>query len=213
MKKKIDWLNHALEFFVVLIGILIAFQLNQWATDRKQQKLVDNHINSIITETEFNQNNFSHSLIQAEKNLKKLDTLISTIMQDGSIKEINNRSLQLLNVGGLYIKKNAYNTLVQSGDIRFLNDFKLKSELVNLYEYYTWVEGFNNIILDHYKNKFYPYVSDNFDLIRGTVQAKDIYFSKKYLNLLGTYRYTLNMTIQKYKDCQVVMEDFLEQLK
>jgi len=36
MKQRIDWLNHSLEFVVVIVGILIAFQLNKCSIERSQ---------------------------------------------------------------------------------------------------------------------------------------------------------------------------------
>ena len=42
-KKKIDWLNHGLEFIVVVIGILLDFQLNTWSEQRKQRLIIDEH--------------------------------------------------------------------------------------------------------------------------------------------------------------------------
>jgi len=42
MKQRIDWLNHGLEFVVVIVGILIAFQLNQCAIDKNQKKIKEN---------------------------------------------------------------------------------------------------------------------------------------------------------------------------
>lgn len=47
----------------------------------------------------------------------------------------------MLNIGGVYIKKNVYCFLIELGDIRYIYDFKLKNEIVNLYEYYEWVKG------------------------------------------------------------------------
>ena len=46
-KFRIDWLNHSLEFIVVLIGILIAFQLNQCSTDKQNKKTSDTHLEEI----------------------------------------------------------------------------------------------------------------------------------------------------------------------
>lgn len=45
MKQKIDWLNHGLEFAFVLVGILIAFQLNNWSIKNDEKDLVNLHMN------------------------------------------------------------------------------------------------------------------------------------------------------------------------
>ena len=54
IKKKIDWLNYSLEFFVVLIGILVAFQLNKCSANKEQSKTIETHLDQILVETKFN---------------------------------------------------------------------------------------------------------------------------------------------------------------
>ena len=55
-KNKIDWLNHGLEFLVVIVGILLAFQLNKCSETRSTEKLLQNHINYIEIECDENKN-------------------------------------------------------------------------------------------------------------------------------------------------------------
>jgi len=44
IRNKIDWLKHTLEFIVVTIGILIAFQLNKCSVEKAQKKTIGIHI-------------------------------------------------------------------------------------------------------------------------------------------------------------------------
>jgi len=177
-KVKIDWLNHSLEFFVVIIGILLAFQLNKCSTDGQQKKTVDIHLEQIKEETKQNKKSLELALELGEQNLSKLDTVFMLLYQENDYHKINLLSMELLNLGGSYLRKNAYQTLVESGDIRFIHKFKVKQKIINLYEYYKWVEAFDEISTTVHLQDYYPYVKNNFDLIGGKIQEEEIYQSK-----------------------------------
>ena len=111
-KNKIDWLNHSLEFAVVIIGILIAFQLNQWSVEKEQEKIIAIHLDQIKKESEINEHMLASAIEQGESNLNRLDTIIGLILQKGNPQKINILALELLNLGGVYIRKNDYRTLI-----------------------------------------------------------------------------------------------------
>lgn len=210
MKRKIDWLNHFLEFVVVVIGILLAFQLNTCSSNRKEAKTIQTHLEQIDEETRFNIRSIDRSIDLAELNKKKLDTIFQTIFSSKDLVKINRISIDLLNIGGVYLKKNAYSTIVQSGDIRFIKDLDKKQEIVALYEYYKWVENIDNLALDDFSDDYYPYIKEYFDIIGGIIQPEEVYVGKKFKNILGSYSHLLTMKLEKYKDCKKEMEKYLE---
>jgi len=109
MKRTVDWPNHLINFVLIVLSILMAFQLEK----------IDK-----LTEDQF-----------------QLDTLLQLIhTEDSDTRRINGLVFRMMNVGGLYVKKNAYASFTESGDIRFLDDFEKKSELIELYEYYKLAE-------------------------------------------------------------------------
>lgn len=212
MKKgEIDWLNHGLEFAVVIIGILLAFQLNECATDSAEQKTVKNHLVEIQSETEYNANALRVSINQAESTISKLDSILILINEDSDYDLINKLSIDVLNLGGTYFRKNAFQNLVESGDIRFIEDFKTKQRIINLYEYYKWVETFDEISSTLYMQDYYPYLREHFDLVSGIPQEKSIYRTKLFRNIVGAYRRTSANRMQKYRDCQAEVEAFLQE--
>lgn len=196
---------------VVIIGILLAFQLNECATDSAEQKTVRNHLEEIRSETEYNANALRISIDQAESTISKLDSILVLIREDNNYALVNTLSIDVLNLGGTYFRKNAFQNLVESGDIRFIEDFKTKQRIINLYEYYKWVEAFDEISSTLYMEDYYPYLREHFDLVSGTTQEKSIYQTKLFRNIVGAYRRTSANRIQKYRDCQVEVQNFLQQ--
>lgn len=52
--KKIDWLNHFLEFIMVVVGILLAFALNNYNESRKERQLAEQYMEGIKQEVAYN---------------------------------------------------------------------------------------------------------------------------------------------------------------
>ncbi|EZH73549.1 hypothetical protein ATO12_16560 [Aquimarina atlantica] len=209
-KKHIDWLNHGLEFIVVIIGILIAFQLNKCSAENQQEKTISIHLEQIKKETEINKRFLESALKLGESNLAKIDTIFVLLNQKEDYNRINQLSIELLNLSGAYFRKNAFQNLVESGDIRFIKNFDTKQKIINLYEYYKWVESFDEISRSLYIQDYYPYLKNNFDLVDGKKQDEEIYKSKLFKNILASYSQTSQNKTQKYRDCFKEIERYLK---
>lgn len=210
MKSRIDWLNHAIGFFVVLIGILLAFQLDKCHNSNQQEKLVREHWNAIIEESVFNLAVMEDAKDYSQNNLQKIDSLYGLIYGKADLNLINKKCIELLNLGQCYINKNAFNNLIQSGDIRYIKNFKHKTEVIALYEYYKWVEAMDKINLDSYIKNYQPYVMEHLNLSNNRPVSREIYEARKFLNSLGSYRYTVDLRIKKYNECITRIQEFLE---
>tara|TARA_R100000935_G_scaffold13736_5_gene27613 strand:+ start:40729 stop:41385 length:657 start_codon:yes stop_codon:yes gene_type:complete len=209
--KKIDWLNHFLEFIVVVIGILLAFQLNTCREDRQERTLVDSHVTNVIEETQFNKNQIQTSLKASEKLLGKLDSLIKITGReplDRSTAHI--LSMELMALDYMYLKRNAYNSLVETGDIRFMENSQLQKDIISLYEYYNWLEGTDTSTRTSYLENYLPYATEQFDLISYQPQVAEVYTNKLFRNYLSVYQYSLRHRLQKQKDLLTIVDDFLD---
>ncbi|MAP55836.1 DUF6090 family protein [Altibacter sp.] len=208
--RKIDWLNHLLEFIVVIVGILIAFQLNTCSEEKKEQRLIDRHVENVLQEARFNRQNIEQTIKASERLSENIDSLIAMIGSKGDVRSINGLGLRVLSYNNSYYKKTAYNTMVTSGDIRFFENLELRDAIISLYEYYSWAEGIDKASLDNYSNYYYPYVAEHFDLIGGTPQDLSVYENKSYLNILATYNYMMKNRIRKQKEILEKTNVFIE---
>ncbi|PQJ79911.1 hypothetical protein [Polaribacter porphyrae] len=208
--RKTRFKTYLIEISVVVFGILMAFQLNECSSDNKQQKLIQSHLDYLKEETQINQINLKYALISAEKNLKKIDTIFTLLDGKTDLKNINRLSFEILNAGYLYVRKNAYNSLINSGDIRFIGSFDRKKDIINMYEYYSWTQSMDDGNRNSFLTDFFPYVKKNFDLVGGSIQDEKVYFSKEFSNYLSTYRHTLKLKIDKFKQCKKEIGKFLK---
>ncbi len=81
-KMKINWINHLIEFIVVIIGILVAFELDSISTENAEKRILEMHLIQINEETDFNKSNVKSAIDYGEINLKNSDSLLSLLTQN-----------------------------------------------------------------------------------------------------------------------------------
>lgn len=174
------------EIVLVVIGILIALQINNWNNNRikkntelhyylniKQQITEDKQLiigNINYNNDYLNQYKFGVQIIE-ENDRSKTDTL-------GYI------ALNLLKYSDVHIQGNIYETMVNSGEIKLLNNTKIIEELMKLEEIYIYINKIEDIHRDVILNGS---VNKLFDMLkfatREVIQADEL-FSIKFQNLI-----------------------------
>lgn len=140
--KTSKYLKYAIgEIVLVVIGILIALQINNWNEKNSKKKLemqyyssmksqLNEDLNKLIAEIYYNQdlfNKFSYAknlLMQKDKN--KLDTLAKIV-------------LSMVNYADFRQKSNVFQTLVNSGEIKYINNKKILEHFQSLEENYNYI--------------------------------------------------------------------------
>ncbi len=203
--------NLLLEFATVVIGILLAFQLNTCKENKAHEKLVTSHVQSILEETELNQTQIEASIENSERLLQQLDSLISLVQQpESSVTQMSRMSFQLMNLDYMYLKKNAYQSFIETGDVRYMKDKDFQDAIISLYEYYDWMEGLDSSTRENYLNNYLPYATEKFDLITYQQESREVYTNKLFKNYLSVYRYTIVYRLKKQKEVEERVSQFLE---
>ena len=136
------------------------------------------------------------------------DRLSVTLGQN--VEKINSLSLEALQLNNAYYKQNAYNAMVETGDMRLYEDVELRDDIISLYEYYAWAKGIDEATLETYTTYYYPYAVENFDLINGEPQAIEKYNNRKFSNILAGYSYMMKFRIEKQKELLEKTTEFLD---
>jgi len=68
----------------------------------------------------------------------------------------------------------------------------------------------NQFAYTSYATNIYPYLKENLDFVTRVPQKREVYKNRVFLNGLMTYRDALFFRNKKLKDCQGVVDDFLE---
>jgi len=141
------------EIVIVVAGILLALYLNNWNQERTDKKLeiqyyqsmnnqLQEDLNIILGEINYNQNYLNQ--FYYAKNL--------ILMNDESmIDTLGNIAINMVRFSDFRRKSNIYQTLINSGEIIKINNYKITERLQSLEETYTYInrleENHSSIIL------------------------------------------------------------------
>ena len=139
--------------------------------------------------------------------------LLDLISNDGDLQEIHRLTSSIVNYQYVYLKKNAYLTLTESGDIRYIKNYQLKTNTIRMYEYYDWTKTIEENAGDVLTEEYFPYVRKNMDLLHDRVQPRAVYFNREFVNTIVSYRYAVAFLQVKYNDCLQEMDDYLDLLE
>lgn len=212
--KNINWLNHGIEFFVVLFGILLAFQLNIWSENRKNAELINLHLSEIIKETEFNIRSLENGLDKVRQDIELIELFLTTRNDpDADTEQLDGQLLANFNMRGVYFKKNAYETLIQSGDIKLIKDFATKSQIVALYEFYEYTGSIDNY-QDQFRNdELLAFAMTHLDLVDNTAQGLEVYQDDRLHNVQGVSKFWLKQRQTNYQKTSQFAEALISTLK
>ncbi len=177
------------EIVLVVIGILIALQINNWNNNRIKKNTENQYYQNIkrqITEDKqeiiacinYNNNrlklfNFGTQIIE-KNDRSKIDTL-------------GNIALKLTDYSDFLRQGNIYETMVNSGEIKLLNNPDIVEEIRRLEETYIYVNKMEEIHRDIILNIFANDLSDIFKLATREVIQEEEIFSIKFQNIIVSF--------------------------
>ena len=137
------------EIFLVVIGILIALQINNWTSQQKQKQLQVVYLNRLINDLDHDLANIEFAETEITENQAVISNFVNTI-STGQDKD------QLLNSMVAYFEKgwiitefvpstNTYTDLSQTGNMKVIRNTDLVNDVISYYSYMVQIENSNNI--------------------------------------------------------------------
>lgn len=188
----INWRYTIGEILIVILGISIAFGLNNWASDRKDQSLkikyLENLKEDLIADSlQLHKNidalnhriNISKTISAAFQNRStRLDTVLKYIYQIPLPIDFRPRDI-------------GYQSMINSGDLRLIDDFELKKQIQEHYlnnEHVKEIYERQNIIVDKYLGNFFIEKMDYPALYSGDFSSlNDLGFINSIRAMSGTF--------------------------
>jgi hypothetical protein len=126
---------------LVVIGILIALQINNWNEVRKDQLRLKNHYIEILNELKNDKKNLNR-IIEVVRELNNQTFEISEFINTSQTKTDTTKIVDDLLDAEPYaffsVSKSAYTTLLSSGDIQLIENTQLKNALSIYHDVTNW---------------------------------------------------------------------------
>ncbi len=226
------YLKYAIgEIMLVVIGILIALQINNWNENQKKFKIKQTYIDNLITDLTKDTIFMNKNLIENYGYKQSIDSSLTFINNatpnlDAIVKHVQNEFNTGLRVINNY-NDNTFGILISSGNIDLFSN-KFTNELMELNRLQksenSVSDGNKNYFfetLNMYQSKYYnPNSSSNHELSNneflGTILWQDKNTNdliSQYLNMKLQQAHTINRYIELTDLVLKKSEDILNQLK
>jgi len=215
------------EIVLVMIGILLALQVNNWNENRKTNNQELELLVSLQKEFTFNRDELGRSIKKAQVIQNRCESLLKNT-GNHEMKLSRYESDSLINLGLLSIitfdaSNGILNDIINSGKIHVLKNESLKTILSNwggmlndVKEDETWAVNERNTITYPflYKNSNYLNISrsavkDNEITSGFTTDFKDIYKLQEFENLVNSHRIWNAKNERGYKNLQIKVEEII----
>ena len=142
-----NYVSYAIgEIFLVVLGILIALQINNWNENRKERKLEQDYYCRLKEDLQQDETHLARLIIENEERIKMSNTALYLLQQKNPYRKDVINALRGATIRTTFTFKPtqaAYEDIKSSGKLNTLTDIKLKTQLIN---YYTTINGIANVV-------------------------------------------------------------------
>lgn len=166
MKRRFPWLNHILNFLAVILGVYLAFYINELAKEREERaesillmrSLLDDLSADISTYKEY-------QIPENQQHQQNIERLLGILLEE-RYTDIGNELSSIFQVENYSPTTSTYSSMKSSGKLRLINDLTLQKELSAYYEGLV-IESIEKaeFQVDYFSNQLLPWVTENVNLI------------------------------------------------
>ncbi len=211
--KKINWQYTFGEILIVIIGITIAFSLNKCAEVKSNDELKDQYLRNMKLDIESDRQTLDANMKSIGEKLHTLEVVMPLINTNNpeKFKSIN-KVFSVFNLIAFYPKDITYQTMINSGDYKLINDFEMKSAIETHYSSYKSIfKDYERQEIIH-RDYLGAYLMNNVDydaMRRGEFGFKDEKLFKNILqSIMGSLIIKKNATERGIKSCDSLLVIF-----
>ena len=182
--KPMKYMRYAIgEILLVVIGILIALQINTWNNDRLNKNEEIRILTGLQDEFEYNLISLQEDIVRNRNSVYTVDKIISIIRSESFENGIEQLDSLIVKVGlfGSFDARRGYvEEIINSGKLNLINNQKLKNKLTR---WSGLLEDAKEDIIfrnDNYTHILIPYLIKYFPLANGELFKDLSPYSKRY---------------------------------
>jgi hypothetical protein len=173
MMGKINWTNHALNFIAVILGVLLAFYINENALQQKNRKELSRIKESLVRDLKEDINTYENYQIPVNnQQAAQIDTLIQFVLEKSSSR-IDNYLYAILQVENYTPNSSTYNSLKSSGQISLFDDLETTKTLDYYYDGLALeCQEKNKAQVNYFMDEVIPWMTRHSDLAQMKLRGK-----------------------------------------
>jgi hypothetical protein len=183
--RKINWRYAFGELLIVTIGISLAFGLNNWNENRKQNNLAREYLVNLHEELKRDVDTLTKSLYRMEKTKAYIYGYINAVYQPHLRHDSISSKIYRLGEIEIFAENQAtFTTLINSGDIALITNLDLRTAIVEQYNIYKDLHLKEEIYSNYMADYMGPFMIRNYSYARRMQTDLDPWETDELINLV-----------------------------
>jgi hypothetical protein len=198
------------EIFLVMIGILLALQVNNWNQNRMNKNKEHSLLKEINTEFIYNKEELRNTIGYYDRVRQKYSRLIASFPIQISTYNVDSLSVLLKGTNATLdvdISQGSINTLINSSSFEIISNLELRTLLLQWNDLVSNYKEAESLLINFTADKFFPYLDERIPIAyaEGIKEDRiDLSFlsSVKFENMIKRRRQLINnmIAISEFKD-------------
>jgi hypothetical protein len=196
------WSNYFIELSIVIIGISIAFWLNNMADSINDNKQKISYLTDIRSDLKTDSIRLVRNIKNNDGKRKILIKSLELIKRSAPIDSVLTHILEIGNYDFFNPDNFTLTSLLQSGELKLIDSEQTKRELMRLLRIYESIDNVQNNFLQALDDNYFPMLLSKVDMMEFKALDYDYFYGVEIKNYCA---FTLNETgrhIDSYKYAQ-----------
>ncbi|HLO58285.1 MAG TPA: DUF6090 family protein [Bacteroidales bacterium] len=209
-------LEKLFELISIIVSIYLALSIEGWSEKRSEHKKMLYYYNNLAAEIALDTASLDSALMNAEKHLRVTRVQLGMLrkyepsMDDSLLSMYRGLAFNMLFYTSSML---SYNTMVVSGDIKLIENIKVRNKLAELNEVYTGLRLHEDMYLKYIQDDIMKSFMSNFDLIDQKIVTPGYYKSLFYRNLVAGFYVQNAGRVEQYRSSLKVAKETLALIK
>lgn len=203
MKRHYNWLNHVFNFLAVILGVYLAFYINESAKktqDRNESVILMNSlVNDLSKDIEAYE---KYQIPLNNQHQQHVEKMLELMLMD-SLEGVENQLSSILQLENFAPTTSTYTSMKSSGKIRLIEDLTLQKKLSDFYDGLV-LESIKKgeFQVDFFTNEILTWLTNNADLLEMKILNPDEIIVLR--NKLFIYGSSIEQKVSSY---EMIVED------
>ena len=214
MKTKINWTSHFIELLVVVIGITIAFMLENWRQDKSNKDLEQKYLNSLKSDLISDKKLLDSTIASVEKQSSILPSFISEIKTSNVGRHKSEEIIPQVLISHRFAPKQAtYLSITNSGNLNIIEDYKLIESFASYYNSQGELSLKEKVLYDYQLKFVLPFVYEKVDFLSGRVIDRLAINGSEFKNIVTGYYTLVGQNLEGYKNYKKANKELLDKIE
>ena len=196
-----DWKSKLIDLLIVIIGITIAFQLNNFNESNKSNVQERDYLKSFYEENRDNELALSSALEFALKTKNDIDTLKQVLLSKNYEDDrIKNLSASMMALSDFHPSLVTMENITESGEFKLISDLEYREKLIDTYNSYQTTSQLESILSDYVNEYVTPFFFRNIRFSDFTSLHDNFKESPEFENIVIGYDALLTQKLKGYEE-------------